>query len=52
MLRIFMPVKIQLLRPGLNPQTWVELNGDLLVVRAEYKYINIYRYVVPLCFIG
>ena len=23
MLRIFTPVKIQRLRPGLNPQTWV-----------------------------
>ena len=23
MLRIFMPIKIQRLRPGLNPQTWV-----------------------------
>ena len=23
MLRIFMPVKIQRLRPGLNPHTWV-----------------------------
>ena len=32
MLRIFTPVKIQRLRPGLNPQTWVP-DGSMLTTR-------------------
>ena len=44
MLRIFTPVKIQRLRPGLNPQTWVP-EANMLTTRPPKPSIYIYIYI-------
>ena len=42
MLRIFMPVKIKPLRPGLNPQTWVP-EASMLTTRPPKPSISLIR---------
>ena len=42
MLRIFSPLKIRRLRPGLNPQTWV-LKASTLPLDHRSHYVTIYR---------
>ena len=45
-LRIFSPLKIRRLRPGLNPRTWVLKASTLpLDHRSRYIYIYIYIYI-------
>ena len=49
MLRIFTPVKIQRLRPGLNPQTWVPEDSILTTrpPKPSYLKVNTETYGVP-----
>ena len=47
MLRIFMPVKIQLLRPGLNPQTWVPEASMLTTRPPKPSNVSIKVKVIP-----
>ena len=42
MLRIFTPVKIQRLRPGLNPQTWVP-EDSMLTTRPPKPSLSVGR---------
>ena len=45
-LRIFSPLKIRRLRPGLNPRTWVPKASTLpLDHRSRYIYIYVYIYI-------
>ena len=49
-LRIFSPLKIRRLRPGLNLRTWV-LKGSTLPLdyrRNNYIYIYIYIYIIKI----
>ena len=46
MLRIFMPVKIQRLRPGLNPQTWVP-EASMLTTRPPKPSYTIHTIHTP-----
>ena len=45
MLRIFTPVKIQRLRPGLNPQTWVP-EASVLTTRSPKPSSIVYIFVI------
>jgi len=48
-LRIFSPLKIRRLRPGLNPRTWVPKASTLpLDQRSRYIYTYIYIYMLRL----
>ena len=43
MLRIFTPVKIQRLRPGLNPQTWVPEASMLTITPPKPSILSYFR---------
>ena len=56
MLRIFTPVKIQRLRPGLNPRTWVHLDNKIyayfsLILRFCTPFLNEILNYLPLWFL-
>ena len=44
-LRIFSPLKIRRLRPGLNPRTWVPKASTLPLDHRSRSYIYIYIYI-------
>ena len=46
MLRIFKPVKIQRLRPGLNPQTWVP-EASMLTTRPPKPSSHDGKFLLP-----